>query len=144
VTGRDRAAEADRGASGIAMVLFALLFLALAAFVIDGGLSISKRERAADIAEQAARYAAEDINQDQLRNADETVINGADCAGRVLDFALKSGLSAADAGHARCVTVGARQVTVEIRITYQPMLTGFFYDHDITVHATGTAEVETG
>jgi Flp pilus assembly protein TadG len=126
------------------VILFALVFMGLAAFVIDGGLSISKRERAADIAEQAARYAAEDINQEQLRNADKTVINGADCPGRVREFARQSGLSAADAGQATCVTVGARRVTVEIQITYEPMLTGFFYDHAVTVHATGTAEVETG
>ncbi|MFD0070515.1 pilus assembly protein TadG-related protein, partial [Streptomyces sp. NPDC127574] len=45
----------DRGSGAGAVIIFALLFLSLSAFVIDGGMSISKRERAADIAEQAAR-----------------------------------------------------------------------------------------
>lgn len=60
---------ADRGSGAAAVIIFAIVFMALAAFVVDGGLSISKRERAADIAEQAARYAAQDINIEQLRAA---------------------------------------------------------------------------
>jgi Flp pilus assembly protein TadG len=44
----------DRGSGAGAVIIFTLVFLSLSAFVIDGGLSISKRERAADIAEQAA------------------------------------------------------------------------------------------
>ena len=59
----DRSARLDdRGSGAGAVIIFALVFLSLAAFVIDGGMSISKRERAADIAEQAARYAAQDID----------------------------------------------------------------------------------
>lgn len=56
----------DRGSGAGAVIIFALVFLSLSAFVIDGGMSISKRERAADIAEQAARYAAQDIDREAL------------------------------------------------------------------------------
>ena len=56
----------DRGSGAGAVIIFALVFLSLSAFVIDGGLSISKRERAADIAEQAARYAAQDLDTEGI------------------------------------------------------------------------------
>lgn len=133
----------DRGSGAAAVLIFALLFMSLAAFVIDGGLSISKRERAADIAEQAARYAAEDIDTTALRNATTRtlpVINDGDCDQRVKDFAQQSGLDAADVNASHCTFAGPYRVEVTVQITYRPMLTGFFYDHDIVVHGTAAAE----
>lgn len=146
---RARLAEAgtDRGSGAAAVLIFALVFLSLAAFVIDGGLSISKRERAADIAEQAARYAAEDIDIAALRNAPagtKPVINDGDCDQRVKEFAQQSGLDAVDVGASGCTFTGPYRVEVTVQITYKPMLTGFFYDHDIVVHGTAAAESVTG
>jgi Flp pilus assembly protein TadG len=137
----------DRGSGAAAVLIFALVFMALAAFVVDGGLSISKRERAADIAEQAARYAAQDINVDVLRNAPagtQPVINTGDCDARVRDFAQKSGLDAADVAASGCTLAQSNRVEVSIQLTYRPMLTGFFYDHDVVVHGTAAAESLTG
>jgi Flp pilus assembly protein TadG len=137
----------DRGSGAAAVLIFALVFMTLAAFVVDGGLSISKRGRAADIAEQAARYAAEDIDQDALRNAPAgtpPVINGADCTGRVQQFAQQSGLDPADVAASHCTEIQDQEVQVTVQLTYQPLLTGFFYDHAIVVHGTAAAEVVTG
>jgi hypothetical protein len=136
----------DRGSGAAAVLIFALVFMTLAAFVIDGGLSISKRERAADIAEQAARYAAQDLNVASLRdpNATQPVINYADCDLRVRDFAQQSGLSPADVAASWCPVAQADHVEVSIQLTYQPMLTGFFYDHAVVVHGTAAAESVTG
>ncbi|MDX6354948.1 MAG: hypothetical protein QOF98_1851 [Streptomyces sp.] len=137
----------DRGSGAAAVLIFALVFMTLAGFVVDGGLSISKRERAADIAEQAARYAAEDIDQDALRNAPAgtpPVINGADCTGRVQEFAQQSGLDPDDVAASHCTDIQDQEVQVSIQLTYQPLLTGFFYDHAIVVHGTAAAEVVTG
>jgi len=139
--------EDDRGSGAAAVLIFALVFMALAAFVVDGGLSISKRERAADIAEQAARYAAQDIEEASLRSPDPgapPVINAADCDGRVRAFAQQSGLDNADIAASHCVSAQDQRVVVSIQLTYQPMLTGFFYDHAIVVHGTATAEIVTG
>ena len=133
----------DRGSGAAAVIIFALLFLALAAFVVDGGLSISKRERAADIAEQAARYAAEDIDTAALRQggSGDPVIVTADCPARVAEFAAQSG---DDVTSSRCVSATADRVEVQITLTYRPVMTGFFYDHAITVTGTAAAEIETG
>ncbi|SFF13510.1 Putative Flp pilus-assembly TadE/G-like [Actinacidiphila alni] len=139
--------RADRGSGTAAVLIFAVVFMALAAYVVDGGLSISKRERAADIAEQAARYAAQDINIEALRNAPagtKPVINDGDCTDNVQDFARQSGLDGADVAGSYCTFAGPDRVEVTVQLTYQPMLTGFFYDHDIVVHGTAAAESVTG
>ncbi len=140
----DRLRGADRGSGAAAVIIFASLFMVLAAFVIDGGLSISQRERAADIAEQAARYAAEDIDQGALRNNGTVVINYANCAARVRQFAQQSGLSGPDVAASGCTDAAADHVQVEIRLTYRPVLTGLFYNAPIEVHGTAKAVPLTG
>ncbi|WP_406218394.1 TadE/TadG family type IV pilus assembly protein [Streptomyces decoyicus] len=134
----------DRGSGSAAAIIFAVLFMSLAAFVIDGGLSISQRERAADIAEQAARYAAQDIDQEALRSTGEARINYQNCGSRVAAYAREVGLSGPDAATSRCLSANAKQVEVEIQLTYRPVLTGLFYDGAITVHGTSIAESRTG
>jgi Flp pilus assembly protein TadG len=137
----------DRGSGAAAVLIFAVVFMALAAFVVDGGLSISKRERAADIAEQAARYAAQNIDVEALRNAPagtDPVIVTADCDARVRAFAQDSGLDAADVSASGCTLARPGRVEVRVQLTYRPMLTGFFYDNDVVVHGTAAAESVTG
>ncbi|MFC4033636.1 TadE/TadG family type IV pilus assembly protein [Streptomyces polygonati] len=139
--------QGDRGSGAAAVLIFALLFMSLAAFVVDGGLSISKRERAADIAEQAARYAAQDINVEALRDAPagtQPVINTDNCTADVEDFARKSGLDNEDAGNSGCTLAEPDRVEVSIQLTYRPILTGFFYDKPIVVHGKAAAESVTG
>lgn len=146
--GRLRAVRRDdRGSGAAAVLIFAVVFMALAAFVVDGGLSISKRERAADIAEQAARYAAQDIDVEALRNdpaGTAPKINFGDCDKRVHDFAAMSHMSQADIEGSHCTVANAGRVEVSIQLTYEPILTGFFYDHDVVVHGTAAAESLTG
>ena len=136
----------DRGSGAAAVIIFAVLFMGLAAFVIDGGLSISQRERAADIAEQAARYAAQDIDEEALRESQgaNAPILFQNCAARVREFAQEAGLSGPDVAASGCVNANAQRVEVDIRLTYRPVLTGLFYDRDLTVHGTSIAESRTG
>ncbi|MGP3922627.1 TadE/TadG family type IV pilus assembly protein [Streptomyces sp. 8N616] len=136
----------DRGSGAAAVIIFAVLFLTLAAFVIDGGLSISQRERAADIAEQAARYAAQDLDKEALREGrgGQAPINYQNCGARVQDFAREVGLSGTDIAGSRCLDGDVDFVEVEVQLTYEPILTGLFYDGSITVHGEARAEVRTG
>ncbi|MEU2621835.1 pilus assembly protein TadG-related protein [Streptomyces sp. NPDC007157] len=135
----------DRGSGAGAVIIFALVFLSLSAFVIDGGLSISKRERAADIAEQAARYAAQDIDKDALyENQGAAPINFQDCDARVKTFAREMDMSGADIAATHCVAADAQQVQVEVQLTYEPVFTGMFYGGAIVVHGQATAENEVG
>ncbi|MCX5204941.1 pilus assembly protein TadG-related protein [Streptomyces sp. NBC_00237] len=142
---RVRAAD-DRGSGAAAVLIFAFVFLALAAFVVDGGLSISQRERAADIAEQAARYAAQDVDLEALY-VDEggpAPINFANCADRVRAFAREMEMSGPDIAASGCVDADAQQVEATIQLTYRPILTGMFYGGAITVTGTAVAESVAG
>ncbi|MET8944644.1 pilus assembly protein TadG-related protein [Streptomyces sp. NPDC004542] len=136
----------DRGSGAGAVIIFALVFLSLAAFVIDGGLSISKRERAADIAEQAARYAAQDIDKEALYDDEggAAPIKFDECDARVKAFAREMDMSGADIAATHCVTADAQQVEVEVQLTYEPVFTGMFYGGDVVVRGRATAENEVG
>ncbi|KAB1986919.1 TadE/TadG family type IV pilus assembly protein [Streptomyces triticiradicis] len=136
----------DRGSGAGAVIIFALVFLSLSAFVIDGGMSISKRERAADIAEQAARYAAQDIDLESLYENEKgpAPINFENCGARVKAFAREMGMSGADVAATHCVSADAEQVEVEVQLTYSPVFTGMFYGGDVTVHGRAVAENEVG
>ncbi|MBC9726120.1 pilus assembly protein TadG-related protein [Streptomyces sp. TRM68367] len=138
----------DRGSGAGAVIIFALVFLSLSAFVIDGGMSISKRERAADIAEQAARYAAQDIDREALYENPELnglgPINYENCNARVKAFAREMNMTGADVAATHCVAADAQQVEVEVQLTYSPVFTGMFYGGDVVVHGRAVAENEVG
>ncbi|MFJ2773642.1 TadE/TadG family type IV pilus assembly protein [Streptomyces sp. NPDC087300] len=135
----------DRGSGAGAVIIFAIVFLTLSAFVIDGGLSISKRERAADIAEQAARYAAQDLDTEGIyEGAKGAPINYENCGARVRAFVEEAGLIGADVANTHCVTANAQQVEVEVQMTYSPVFTGMFYGGDVTVKGRALAENEVG
>lgn len=141
-----RARLDDRGSGAGAVIIFAIVFLSLSAFVIDGGLSISKRERAADIAEQAARYAAQDIDREALYDnaGGPAPINYQDCDTRVKTFARQMDMSGADIAATHCVAADAEQVQVEVQLTYTPVFTGMFYGGDVVVHGQAVAQNEVG
>ncbi|MFH9588009.1 TadE/TadG family type IV pilus assembly protein [Streptomyces luteogriseus] len=141
-----RARLDDRGSGAGAVIIFTLVFLSLSAFVIDGGLSISKRERAADIAEQAARYAAQDIDRDALyeNEGGPAPINFENCNARVKAFAREMDMTGADIGATHCVAADAQRVQVEVQLTYSPVFTGMFYGGDVTVHGEAVAQNEVG
>ncbi|MFG2312356.1 pilus assembly protein TadG-related protein [Streptomyces sp. NPDC048566] len=136
----------DRGSGAGAVIVFALVFLSLAAFVIDGGMSISKRERAADIAEQAARFAAQDVDLESLyeNKNGAAPINFRNCGARVRAFAREMGMSGPDIAATHCVTADADRVEVEVQLTYSPVFTGMFYGGDVIVHGSAVAENEVG
>ena len=68
-------ATRDRGTVAMFTAIFALFVIMLAGLLVDGGLAIHARERAADIAEQAARAGADDIDIAELRRTGEPTVN---------------------------------------------------------------------
>ena len=136
----------DRGSGAGAVIIFALVFLSLAAFVIDGGMSISKRERAADIAEQAARYAAQDIDREALYDdvGGPAPINYENCDARVKAFAREMNMSGPDIAATHCVAATVDAVQVEVQLTYAPVFTGMFYGGNVVVRGQAVAENEVG
>lgn len=63
----------DRGTATAFVVGSAVVLLAFAGLVVDGGLAINARQRVADHAEQAARAGSQAVDLESLRNGRSTV-----------------------------------------------------------------------
>ncbi len=142
------------------VVLWSLVIVMVAALVIDVGLAISQRERAADLADQAARAEAQSLNTVALRQSGGAVIQDDDCqrAQAYLAAAANSvhyGDASIDAGFGNegagggpdgCRLDGdvpGNSVTVSVHLTYSPFVFDLF-SGTVTVTETGTATAATG
>jgi Flp pilus assembly protein TadG len=83
----------DRGSVSLWLIIFAFTVLVLLGFVVDGGQYMNGRERAADIAQQAARAAVDDLNTGQLRG-NNFVIPAAACQQQGVGGATSNGPAA--------------------------------------------------
>jgi Flp pilus assembly protein TadG len=80
VAGRGGGAARDRGSAALFIAVFAPAMLFLAGLVIDGGAALEVRQRAADIAEQAARAAGQQCDVGLLRSASQCRITSRSAA----------------------------------------------------------------
>jgi len=108
-------ARDDRGAATLFVVGLAVMLLVVAGLVVDGGLAINARSTAFDIAEQAARAGAREVDIQHLRETQEIRVDpvaGRDAAASFADQAL-AGNGTANVqvvGNEVTVTIDNRQV----------------------------------
>lgn len=131
--------DEDRGSLTIAMLGFALIIMMLAAFVIDGGMAITQRENAQDVAEQAARAAANDVSLDQLHQG--IVQIAPDACQEAEQLVAQSHTSGALSIPPQDCNVAAngQSVTVTVQDDYQPILSGLYFAGGQVLHTKGTA-----
>ena len=128
-------APRDKGSISLWVVIFTFTTLALLILVVDGGQTMNAKSRAADIAEQAARAAADDINVGGLRAAKGTVsLAGGACdlqAGPAAQLVASyaSGVPGATATLTACTpsmtTVGGTpslSVTATVQLSVRPAI----------------------
>jgi Putative Flp pilus-assembly TadE/G-like len=135
--GYTAASQADRGSVTILVVFFTIISLALAALLVDVGNALNARERAADIAEQAARAGANDISIPALRAGRLEIDTATACAramGLVQAYGTQSGFQAT----ADCAPPSPQQITVTVSVTTRPLIAASL--GNFTVRATATAE----
>jgi Flp pilus assembly protein TadG len=109
----------DRGSVTIWLVIFAFTSLILLAFIVDGGQYMNARERAADIAEQAARAGANQVSVADLRAGNFVIPRAAACAAAqslVTSYASGS-LSPNDAGATTMSYCNVNGPTVTVRVS---------------------------
>ncbi|WP_242903189.1 TadE/TadG family type IV pilus assembly protein [Actinomadura terrae] len=107
----------ERGSVAMYVVLFTPVVFMLAGLLVDGGLAIHARQRAADMAEQAARAGANEIDTEALRDTGRPVLapDRARTAACDLLDAYRDQVAAS-----RCdATEQQVSVTVEIRVEPQ-------------------------
>ncbi|SDH80999.1 TadE/TadG family type IV pilus assembly protein [Nonomuraea jiangxiensis] len=109
----------ERGSMSVFTVLFSVVVFLLAGLLVDGGSAINARLRAADVAEQAARAGADQIDVDQLRTSGETRLLGEDqvCA-RADEIVEAQGGDDVTRGDC-AVGQGGEQVTVTVSVRWE-------------------------
>jgi Flp pilus assembly protein TadG len=149
----------DRGSVALWVVIFTFAVLVLATFVVDGGQLMNARERAADMAEQAARATVNDIDVTALRSGQIAISAGACAPGGPADtlvaaYARGTGASAFVPASYRnqpgCQTgtvltpAGPQHfATVTVEITTKPVIPiGIFGSYQVP--ATQTAYLDCG
>jgi Flp pilus assembly protein TadG len=138
--GTMRAGGTDRGSVTLWIVIFAIAALALALLLADGGSLISAKERAADIAEQGARAAANDISVTSLRN--NVVEISPDACGQAGNLVAQYHISARMSATMTSCNVQAQLATVTVSVTINPLIPGF--TGSLTKTVTATAQPECG
>lgn len=153
-------ADREDGSATFIMIGWALVFWVLLSVVVDVGLGISQRQRAADLADQAARAEAQNLVPGTLYTHGAAVIGADACAqaraylsdpdvrdtvragGRVkLDTAF--GNEGPGGSADGCRLGPGNSVTVSVDITYRPLVFDrVFGGGSITVTQTGTATVQ--
>ena len=127
-----RSAREDTGAAAVILVLLTPVLFALAGLVLDGGRAITARQRAADIAEQAARAGVDALDVTTLRAHGIDTIDPVGAAA-----AACRSVTTADPSAGCHVDVRGDTMTVDVTTTTPTVLLGLV---GITrLHAAGTA-----
>ena len=131
------------------VVIFAFVTLYLLVLVVDGGQVIVAKSRAADIAEQAARAAADDIDPAALRGGQVLIAAGA-CAtpGPASDLVATYQKGVGVTATMQGCTVGtdaqgAPDVTVQVQVPVHPVIPVAPFTN-VTVTASETAFLACG
>jgi hypothetical protein len=136
-----RAAGADRGSLTIFVVFFAITALVLASLLVDLGNAVNAQERAADLAEQAARAAADTIDTDALRQGIVQIDTAEACNNARQVISEYDSVSGVDAFMtANCTFQGPRQVTVYVSVKTTPIITTAFGSFTMKAHESACAE----
>ncbi len=141
------AGHRDRGSVAVFTAVFALAVIMLLALLVDGGSVLNARERAADIAEQAARAAATDLVTADLRNTSAVTIDWATaCAyAQQAVTAYAKGFNQLTSARMTSCAPGAnpRTATVTVRVTARPVIPAPGFP-TLTVTATQSATAACG
>lgn len=124
----------DSGAAAVILVLLTPVFFALAGLVLDGGRAIAARQRAADIAEQAARAGVDALDVATLRATGTDRIDADAARAAACRYVTTA---APDAGCT--VQVAADAVTVVVTSRTPTVLLGLVGVNSLHAAATATA-----
>jgi Flp pilus assembly protein TadG len=150
----NRAAHSgDRGSVAVFSAMFVFAVLLLLGLLVDGGNVLNARERAADVAEQAARAAVTDVSIGNLHgqgtNGPETLAIDWTTAcsyalQTVTDYASDTGgVTGATMANCRQGT-NPLTATVTVVVTSNPAIPVPGFDSTITMTATQSATAECG
>ncbi|TXC95239.1 Tad domain-containing protein [Streptomyces sp. ISID311] len=125
----------DRGeVTAFVVCLVAALWL-FAGIVVDGGLALAGKTRAMDVAQEAARSGAQQLDIGHLRHHNDIRLVRADAARAARAYVT----SVKDSGSA---SVKANAVTVQVTHRYRTQILQLIGVRTLTLHVSGTAHAE--
>ncbi|WP_051951579.1 pilus assembly protein TadG-related protein [Actinacidiphila yeochonensis] len=137
-TGFTAGIRARCGDGGQATAFFVGVFLALwlfAGIVLDGGLTLAGKTRAMDVAQEAARTGAEQVDLARLRRGGDVRLLKQQAAEAARRYVASTG----DSGTA---SVAGDAVTVQVTHRQRMQILQLVGVRALTVHATATAHAE--
>jgi Flp pilus assembly protein TadG len=142
-----RRRDGERGSVAVFTVVFAIAVVFLTALILDGGIAMNAKERAADIAEQAARAAADNIDVGTLRSTGLAEIAAGACplAGNLVAAyaqGTRTGVDAVTSASMDTCTAppGTHTATVQVTIKTTPLVPGVLGSFTETASASATTE----
>ena len=140
-------ARGERGSVSVFTAVFAIAVIFLLALILDGGSALNAKERAMDVAGQAARAAADTIDLQALRTSGRAVIGPGACVaaaslvrsyGQLLSHGLDKVTSTSMVSCS--APPGSEQATVLVTVSTRPMIPGVFAGFHESAQATATPE----
>lgn len=129
---------ADRGSISLYFAIVTLAALMMAGLVLDGGAALATRERAADLATQAARAGAAALTPESLRGLPTGLQADPAAATRAADAVLSGG------GATGQVQVSGASVTVTAHVPRHTVILSAVGLDDISQSASATATALVG
>ncbi|MEV0751217.1 flp pilus-assembly TadE/G-like family protein [Streptosporangium sp. NPDC050280] len=138
------AALGERGSMSIFTVIFSVVVFLLAGLLVDGGAAINARLRAADVAEQAARSAADQIDVEHLRSTGQARLLGeGEACGQAEEIVSAHG--GGDVQLTECTLGGGQgEVTVSVSVTWKAFFLSAFGFPGSEMEAEATAGPDVG
>jgi Flp pilus assembly protein TadG len=133
-------AHREAGSATVFVIGFALVLVAFAGLVVDGGLALNARQRVSDDVEQAARAGAQNLDLDRLRNDGVVVIDPGKAADAANNFLAVRGYPRDRIE----VDANAEQVTVRATIVRPTVLLSLININQYTITAAGQARPTVG
>lgn len=126
----------DRGSVGLFMAILMVGLIPMAGLVVDGGAALAARGRAADLADQAARAAADALEPASLRGASPGDL-------RISPAAAASAAQAVLSlgGATGTVSIQGQTVTVTAHVPRRAAILSAVGVNDLTGTATATATI---
>ncbi|MEN3361486.1 MAG: hypothetical protein V7637_5468 [Mycobacteriales bacterium] len=118
----------ERGSIGAFVAVLAPPLIGLVGLVYDGGLALEGRQRALDMAEQAARAAGNHCDLAVLRSQSECVINDSAGARAIAEQYMGNGVTIANFYLTDCAgaATGCHTVAVQTRVQVKTLFLGLF------------------
>jgi Flp pilus assembly protein TadG len=130
----------DRGSATVFVVGFAIVLFACAGLAIDGGRAINARDRVSDVAEQAARAGAGQLDEGLLRAVEGSVVVDQVAA----EAEARRFVNQAHPEYTVIPRADTGSVTVRVEWTYPTAILGIIGISSIPVSGTATAGPATG